>query len=144
MNSLVKYKADVVKVLLSAVFIVLVFVPLIKMLLSMNGDSISNVVNSYNFVSAILNSLVSTVISTVITVVLAYFVALCIERSNIKLKSIFGIIFVIPMLIPSISNGMGLIILFGNNGIITGFLGLNSSVYGLTGIIIGSVFMLSL
>ena len=43
------------------------------------------------------------------------------------------------MLIPSISHGMGLIVLFGANGVLTNLLGLNTSIYGFWGIVIGSV-----
>lgn len=132
-------KADIVKILLSVVFLLLVFVPLIRMFMNIDAKSFQSVVNAPNFLSSIINSLVSTTISTVITIVLAYFTALCVERSNIKFKSLFGIIFVLPMLIPSISNGMGLIILFGNNGIISNALGVSSNLYGICGIILGSV-----
>lgn len=43
------------------------------------------------------------------------------------------------MLIPSISHGMGLVMLFGDNGIITNLLGWNIGLYGYTGIIMGAV-----
>jgi len=96
-------------------------------------------VSSPTFGEAVVHSLVSSVLATLITVVIAFALSLCMERTAIRLKSIFGIIFVVPMLIPSISNGMGLVILFGNNGLITRLLGLNSNIYGLWGIVFGSV-----
>ncbi len=139
LSNIARRKSDLVKILLSITFIVLVFVPLIRMFVGIDIQSIKGVFSSPTFVPSLINSLISTIIATVITIVIAYFVALCIERSNIKYKSIFGVIFVIPMLIPSISNGMGLIILFGNNGIITNLLGLETSIYGMLGIVIGSV-----
>jgi iron(III) transport system permease protein len=43
------------------------------------------------------------------------------------------------MLIPSISHGMGLVFLFGDNGIVTNLLGLNIGLYGYKGIVMGSV-----
>ena len=45
----------------------------------------------------------------------------------------------IPMLIPSISHGMGLIILFGANGVVTRWLEINGSIYGFWGVVVGSV-----
>lgn len=42
------------------------------------------------------------------------------------------------MLIPSISHGMGLIILLGNNGILTRLLNLRGSIYGMRGIVTGA------
>lgn len=132
-------KADITRILLAVIFITLVFIPLIRMFANIDGESLKKVVNSANFGTAILNSLTVTTVATIITTVIAYLLAVCIERTNIRFKSFFGIIFVLPMLIPSISNGMGLIILFGNNGIITRLLGLNTSIYGMQGIVLGSI-----
>lgn len=85
------------------------------------------------------NSVITTVIATAISVVLSFFLAYMINRSNIKFKSFFVVLFTIPMLIPSISHGMGLVFLFGDNGIVTNLLGLNIGLYGYKGIIMGSV-----
>lgn len=132
-------KAEYVKLTLSLVFISMVIIPLARMFMYIDGASIQKVVSSPVFGQAVLHSVVSALLGTVITVVIAFLLAMCVERTNIKLKSVFGIIFVLPMLIPSISNGMGLVILFGNNGIITKFLGLSGNIYGLGGIVMGSV-----
>ncbi len=132
-------RTDYIKILLSIVFVGFVFLPLIRMFSHMDSDSIHRVVNSPVFFQAVTNSLVSSVISTVITVVLAFFLAICIQRTKIRFKGIFGVIFTLPMLIPSISSGMGLVILFGNNGIITRLFNFSGSIYGLCGIVIGSV-----
>ena len=132
-------KADFARLLLSCVFIALVFIPLFTMFSHIDRESLQKVIHAPNFGSVVTNSLVSTAISTVITLVLAYALAVAVERTNIKCKSIFGILFVLPMLIPSISNGMGLVILFGNNGILTNLFGLKGSIYGLSGIVVGSV-----
>ena len=132
-------KTDATKVLLSIIFISLVFIPLFTMFINMDAESIQSVVSSPVFGTAIKNSLVSTSISTFITIVIAYILAMSIERTNIRYKSIFSIIFVLPMLVPSISNGMGLTILFGNNGMLTKVLGLSEGLYGMWGIVMGSV-----
>lgn len=132
-------KADIVCIVLSLIFISVVFIPLLRMFAYMDGESIRKVVTSPSFGTAVVNSLVSAVLGTVLTVVIAFVLAVCIQRTNIRFKGFFGIIFVLPMLIPSISSGMGLVILFGNNGILTRFLNMNSSIYGMWGIAIGSV-----
>ena len=48
-------------------------------------------------------------------------------------------LFTVPMLIPSISHGMGLVLLFGDNGLLTNILGLRIDLYGYCGIVMGSV-----
>lgn len=132
-------KADTTKLLLAAIFISMVFLPLIKMFLHMDAKSISGVLSSPNFVSSVCNSLIATGIATVITIFLAFVAAICVERTKIKFKGLFTILFVLPMLVPSISNGMGLVILFGNNGIFTKLFNMNFGIYGLKGIVLGSV-----
>lgn len=132
-------KAEYAKLLLAFVFVGMVFIPLIRMFSYMDMDSIRRVVTASTFGKTVLNSLVSAVVGTLVTVTIAFFLALCIERTNIKLKSLWAIIFVLPMLLPSISHGMGLVILFGNNGILTKFFGFSGNIYGLGGIVMGSV-----
>ena len=132
-------RADLSKIVLSIIFISLVFLPLMSMFINMDAKSIQSVISSPVFGTSIKNSLISTTISTVITLVLAYVLAMSIERTNIKLKGLFSIIFVLPMLVPSISNGMGLTILFGNNGFLTKLFNLPEGIYGMWGIVMGSV-----
>lgn len=138
-QKVINHKPDILRIVLAVVFIILVFFPLVRMFMNIKIQNIQKVFTSSTFASSLLNSVVSTMIATVITVVLAYVVALMVNRTDIKLKGLFGILFVMPMLIPSVSNGMGLVILFGNNGIITKMLNLSFSIYGLQGIVIGSV-----
>ena len=132
-------KADTVRLVLALIFISAVFIPLIRMFAYMDRDSIRRVVSSPNFFTAVTNSIVSAVLATVVTVIVAFALTFSVQRTNIRLKGIFEVIFVLPMLIPSISCGMGLVILLGNNGLLTRFLQLKSSIYGLHGIVIGSV-----
>ena len=132
-------KAEYIKLLLALVFVAMVFIPLMRMFSYMSLDSIKRVVSSPVFGDAVRHSLVSALLGTIITVVLAFALAMCVERTGIPFKGVFSIIFVLPMLIPSISHGMGLVILLGNNGIITKFLNLSGNIYGLGGIIVGSV-----
>ena len=132
-------KADATKALFASIFLAIVFLPLILMFSNIDANSIQKVINSPKFLEAISNSLISTFISTLITIVISIILAICIERIDIKFKSIFAIFFVLPMLVPSISHGMGLTILFGNNGIITKLFNLQSNIYGMQGIIVGSV-----
>ena len=132
-------KAEYTKMLIALIFVAMVFIPLIAMFSNMDGESITRVVTSPSFGTAVVNSLVSAVLGTVVTVAIAFFLALCLERTNVRLKSLFSIIFVLPMLLPSISHGMGLVILLGNNGILTRLFHLGGNIYGLFGIVIGSV-----
>ncbi len=127
------------KYLLIAYLLASVVLPIIYLFSSIRGNHIAEVFSSAQFFPMLKNSVITTVIATAISVVLSFALAWMLNRSNIKFKSFFVVLFTIPMLIPSISHGMGLVFLFGDNGIVTNLLGLNIGLYGYKGIIMGSV-----
>lgn len=132
-------KVDALKLLLCIFFAVTVIYPLCTMLIKVKDVNIIAIWGSEQLIRALVNSLVLSGIATVISLVIAFGLAWCIERSDMKGKALVKIIATIPMLIPSISHGMGLIILFGSNGILTNLFHLKSTIYGPVGIVTGSV-----
>lgn len=127
------------KFLLLAYLLVSITLPIVYLFSSIRGQHINDVLTSAQFLPMLKNSVITTVIATVISIVLSFSLAFMLNRSNIKFKSFFVVLFTIPMLIPSISHGMGLVFLFGDNGIVTNLLGLNIGLYGYKGIVMGSV-----
>lgn len=119
--------------------LVTVVLPIIVLFAQIRPSSISGVFTSAQFWPMLGNSLVTTIIATIISIGLSFALAFALNRSNIRFKAIWVILFSIPMLLPSISHGTGVVLLFGDNGIITNLLGINIGVYGYTGIIMGSV-----
>ncbi len=130
---------DGTKLLLALIFTSLVIIPLVNMFMNIDMESIKRVLATPNFSGIILNSLKVGVIATAISVVLGYILARCVYRSGVGRSEIFGIVFTFPMLVPSISLGMGLVMLLGNNGIITRLLGFEKGIYGMWGIVFGAV-----
>jgi iron(III) transport system permease protein len=120
----------IVKILLTLFFAFVVVCPLVRMLCYLFQTDIKSVIFNEQFKTALLNSFVSTVVSSVISVGLAIILSYCIFRTQIKHKTIFSVLLTLPMLIPSVSHGMGLILLFGSNGFITNMFKFNTSVYG--------------
>lgn len=127
------------KYLLMAYLLISVVLPIIYLFSSIRGESISKVFSSEQFFTMLGNSAITTVIATTISIVLSFALAFMLNRSKIKFKAFFVVLFTLPMLIPSISHGMGLVFLFGDNGIVTNALGLNIGLYGYKGIVMGSV-----
>lgn len=127
------------KYLLLCYLLVTVALPILQLFGTIRTEHIQDVVTSVQFLPMLKNSLATTIIATVISVVLSFLLAWLLNRSNVRFKSIFIVLFTIPMLIPSISHGMGLVQLFGDNGLITNWLGINIGLYGYKGIIMGSV-----
>lgn len=128
-----------VKLFVILMLVVLVVFPIVNMFTSMTAEDFESVLNSPMFGTAVINSVVLSLIATLISIVMAYLLAWSMTRTNIAFKKGWNIILTLPMLIPSISHGMGLIILFGSNGIIRNLLNLSGTVYGPVGIVIGSV-----
>ncbi|WP_412506943.1 putative 2-aminoethylphosphonate ABC transporter permease subunit [Roseovarius sp. SYSU LYC5161] len=88
---------------------------------------------------SIKNSLFIASVSTIVTVTLAFWFAYALNRSCMRFKGFFRLVAMAPILVPSLLPGIALIYLFGNQGMINGLL-MGNSIYGPTGIVIGSVF----
>lgn len=127
------------QLLLIAFFLVAVILPLGRMLINMTPDMLMSIVSSGRFTMALVNSLTISVTATLISVCMAMLLSWCIVRTGIKMKSGWILLFTIPMLIPSISHGMGLLVLFGSNGVLTRFFQLGFDIYGFWGVVVGSV-----
>lgn len=129
----------VVKASLLVFLILAVLAPLICLLFSIGSVDVGGIVGSRQFLQSLKNSVLVTLTATAVSLVLALVLAWCIARSGLRKKGFLSQLLSLPMLIPSISHGMGLIVLFGANGVLTNLLGLNTSIYGFWGIVIGSV-----
>ena len=128
-----------VKLLLGIFLFIAVICPLAVMLMNMTASDITAVIQWPRFTEALLNSIYASGTATLISTAIAWFFALSVVRSNLRFKEHFSVFVTLPMLIPSISHGMGLVLLLGVNGIITRLLGLSITIYGFHGIVIGSV-----
>lgn len=116
-----------------------VLCPLAVLFMNIHLSDIQEIFASEQFLPMLINSLIATTLATAISVGLAILLSWLINRSHIRFKGLLTVLFTVPMLIPSISHGMGLVLLFGDNGLITQFLDININLYGMTGIVMGSV-----
>lgn len=130
-------KKSKLSILIFVFLLITVFYPLVEMLIRVEWANFGSLVSSKGFKEALSNSLVVTSISTIISIVVAYLLAFTLNRTNIKHRAVLKLLLTLPMLIPSISHGLGLINIFGANGIISSALGFN--VVGKSGIILGSI-----
>ena len=127
------------KILLCVFWLFAIVLPLIRMLSTMASVDVGAVITAKKFSKALRQSLLVSFTATVISVSLAGLLSWAVARTNIHHKTALNTLITIPMLIPSISHGMGLIILLGANGWLSRALGLTSGIYGFLGIVIGSV-----
>jgi iron(III) transport system permease protein len=134
------HRSGAVKLFLALFLLVTVICPLITMLFNMARTDIGAILGSEQFKLALLHSVCAAAAATVISIGIAYVFALCVVRTNMRFRELAAVFVTLPMLIPSISHGMGLVLLLGSNGLITRLLGLHHSIYGFNGIVLGSVF----
>ena len=128
-----------VNLLIAAVFIIAVIMPIISLFSRITVEGFREVVGSVQFGRAVRNSLSTALTTTVISLILAFFAAMAVERTKLPGRNLFSLLFVAPMLIPSMSHAFGLIALFGTNGLITKMLHMRTAIYGFNGIVLGSV-----
>ena len=127
------------KVLLSLLMFLFVIFPILFILTSLGDVDFGGIVSSELFAVSLFNSLITTVFSTVLSVLFSFCIAYAISRSQIRFKGIIAVILSVPMLIPSISHGMGILVLFGSNGILSGLFGLKDGIGGFAGIVLGGI-----
>lgn len=137
MNKIKKLNAT--KQFLIVFFTLFVIAPLVVMLFQIKNVDIFAIITTKQFKTGFINSVLLALSATICSVTLAYTMSLAILRTKIKHKNVISAIFTLPMLIPSISHGMGLIILLGSNGILTNFFNLSSNIYGFVGVLLGSI-----
>lgn len=130
-------KRSKISLIILLFLLVSVFYPLLQMLIRVRWSTFGNLITSTAFKESLSNSLYVTVIATIISVLIAYLLAFTLNRTNIKHRALLKVFLTLPMLIPSISHGLGLINLFGASGIISKIFGFN--IIGSTGIVIGSI-----
>ncbi len=127
--------------------------PLYPMLIRSFQDRSDNFVGLSNYIKylttpslaqSFTNSLYIAIASTLISVFLAFVFAYALTRTAMWGKVIFRTLGMLPIYIPPLAHAIGLIYLFGNQGIITTgffdrFTGWDINLYGANGIIIGEV-----
>ena len=122
-----------------AAITVFAILPLITLAFHMTGKDWEFITQDPVFREAVVNSLVYTAAAAVITTALALIAAYLLETSGLKKKNVFVILLTLGMLVPTISVGLGLRILFGKNGFLDLIFGWEIEVRGFPGLIMGSV-----
>lgn len=89
--------------------------------------------------SSIGNSLLMASLTTLVVVPLAFLYAYALVRSRMPGRAVFKLVALAPILVPSLLPGIGLVYLFGKQGILTPLL-FGHDIYGPIGIVMASVF----
>lgn len=128
-----------VRVLLALFFLLAAVMPLLGLIAGLASPEARDVFATPQFLVAVGNSVVTALAATAISLALAIAMAWVLARTNIRGKGVFAVVATVPMLVPSLAHGMGLVFLLGSNGILTSALGIDASIYGYAGIVLGAV-----
>lgn len=132
-------KLTLTRAVLALFFLVAAVLPLLGLFGRLASPEARTVFGTEQFFSACVNSLSVALTSTAISLALALAVSWVLCRTNVRGKGAIAVLMTLPMLIPSLAHGMGLVFLLGSNGILTNAFGLDFSIYGFWGIVMGSV-----
>lgn len=134
-----KRSSTALKLVLCIFWFFAIVLPLIRMLSTMASVDVLAIMTAKKFARAFCQSVMVSTVATLISVSLAGILSWCVARTNVKRKGLISTVLTVPMLLPSISHGMGLIIILGANGWLSRLLGLTGGIYGFLGIVLGSV-----
>ncbi|HFQ8036365.1 TPA: putative 2-aminoethylphosphonate ABC transporter permease subunit [Clostridioides difficile] len=94
---------------------------------------------SESLLNSLKNTVFVSVISTVISLTLALVYAYALTRTKIKFKGFLKSLAMFPMFAPTMMHAIGLVYLFGNQGLVTNLLGVHVPIYGAVGIILAQI-----
>ena len=130
---------DTTRILVLVFLAVGVVLPLVRLGLLFLQPGSLDVFASAAFAPALVSTVVCSLIGAAVSTLLALAVALTMSRTWVRHEGFWVAALTLPMLIPSISHGLGVVYLLGSNGVLTNLLGGSWDIYGISGIVLGSV-----
>lgn len=119
--------------------ILFAFLPLLSLAFNISAGDLEFVFSDANFYNSLRNTLIYTLASSLITTVLAMLAAYLLNSSSLRHKNLFITVLTLGMLVPTLSIGLGIRVMFGKNGFIELITGTGIDGIGWLGLIIGSV-----
>ena len=102
---------------------------------------LKEVISNWYFRQGFYNSILMGVLTSLLGTGIGFLFAFTLARTDIPLKKVFHLIAIIPIISPPFIGAMAIIMLFGNNGLITStLLGIrNFKIYGFRGLLFAQV-----
>lgn len=132
-------KKEYARVAFLALIFIFCILPLVILLFNIKGNDLNYVFSDNTFYNSLKNSLLYSIIAATLSTCLALVVAYFLNKANIRHKKVMVTILTLSMLIPTISIGLGIRTLFGENGFLSKTLGLVIDYNGYFGLIFGSI-----
>ena len=133
------FRHETLRVIAIGCIILFAILPLITLAFNVTAKDWEKIAGNKGFQQAVVNSLIYTGAAAAITTGLALGAAYLLNTASIRRKNVFVVLLTLGMLVPTISVGLGLRILFGKNGFIDLLFGWEIEIRGFPGLIMGSV-----
>lgn len=114
------------------------FLPLFSLLFKIGSGDASFIFKDSNFYAALRNSLLYSAVSALLAVMMAIICAYLLNRSTLRFKNVFVLLLTLPMLVPTLSIGLGIRTMFGVNGFLDKMFHIQADGLGMPSLIIGS------
>jgi len=98
----------------------------------------AQVLDNPHFWRATRHSLTMSLSTTAVSLVLGLTVAYTLHRCKVRWRMAIQLLVALPLLAPSLVQGLGLIFLLGRNGIVSKLLGIEIEIYGFWGLLIAN------
>ncbi|MFN8683166.1 ABC transporter permease subunit [Paracoccus sp. P2] len=86
----------------------------------------------------VLNSVTVGLATTLVCITLGFAIAFMLHRTRIPGKNLVRLALILPLLAPSLVQALGLIFMFGRNGLVNNWLGLDIQIYGFWGLLLAN------
>ncbi|NYT75830.1 ABC transporter permease subunit [Alcaligenaceae bacterium] len=103
-------------------------------------DNYAAIPDTPGLIQAGINSLAISISTTVVCIVLGFAIAYALERTRIPGKSAVRVGLLLPLLAPSLVQGLGILFILGRNGLIYRWTGIEQDIYGFWGLLLSDIF----
>ena len=134
-----KTKRYIIKSVFILCLLSITILPLFSVIFTLDLNAIQYVFNDDKFRTSIANSIIYSSISSIICVALALMCAMMLLQLPKKLRPKFAFALTMPLLVPSLSIGLGLKFMVGKNGMLDKIFGLQDTTLGFGTLIVCSV-----
>lgn len=121
------------------ILFIVILLPLINFFLSFSIYEYKKVFLNSQIWKSVKESIIIAGFVVCITVPLSLLCSFGVTHTNVKHKNIFSIFCMIPIFLPPISFGFGILTVFGKNGLLNNILSVRISLLGRPGIVLGHV-----
>ena len=133
------FKKEYIRLIIIALIIVFALAPLLSLFFSLSAEDFSYMFQDRKFYQSILYSLLYSFVGAGISVVLAVATAFLLHRAQIRYKKIIVLLLTLPMLVPSLSIGLGMKTFLGTSGLWYQMTGMSIDSTGLHSLILSSI-----